>query len=134
LLKNAYFLEKKLKRSPQHRGLHPRTLVCLQRLGAKPSDPRVVTPAYYYNFFEFIFGAKCVLLSSKKNKITTINVLFSLHPHFCLIFSSNSVIFVDRRRRRKNIISWRRAQSTPAMPLLGQALNGIASTFEWLNW
>jgi len=48
MLKNAYFLEKTVKNRP----------VCLRRLGAPPSDPRVVIPTYYYNFVEFISSAK----------------------------------------------------------------------------
>jgi len=48
---------------------------------------KVVTSAYYYRFVEFISSAKCVLFPSKKSKITTVNVLFLLHSHFCTYFS-----------------------------------------------
>jgi len=48
MLKNAYFLEKNLKKSPQRRG--PQTPVCLRRLGATTSNLCVITPDYYYNF------------------------------------------------------------------------------------
>jgi len=58
------------------------SLACLWRLGAPAPDPRVVTSAYYYSFVEFISSTKCVLLPSKENKITTVNDLFLLLPHF----------------------------------------------------
>jgi len=38
------------------------------------------------NFVKFVSGAKCVLLPSKRNKITAINVLLLILPHFCIIF------------------------------------------------
>jgi len=38
-------------------------------VGAPPPDPRIVTPAYYYSFVEFISSAECVLLSSKRIKL-----------------------------------------------------------------
>jgi len=44
-------------------------------LTTPPLNPHFVTYAYYYNFVEFVSGAKCVLLPLKRNKITTINVL-----------------------------------------------------------
>jgi len=50
------------------------------------SPALVVTSAYCYRFVEFISRAKCVLLPSKRNKITTVNVLFLLLPHFSPIF------------------------------------------------
>jgi len=30
----------------------------LRRMGAPPTTPRVVTPAYYYNYVEFVSSAK----------------------------------------------------------------------------
>jgi len=39
----------------------------LRQLGAPPPDPRVVTPAYHYNFAKFISSTKFGLLPSKKN-------------------------------------------------------------------
>jgi len=56
LLKNAYFLEKSVKITSASRAplQNPRLL---------PATARVVTPAYYYNFVEFVSSAKCVLYS-----------------------------------------------------------------------
>jgi len=62
MLKNTYFLEKTVKKSPQRRGLRLRTPVGLWRLGAPPSNPRVVIHAYYYIFVEFISCSECLLL------------------------------------------------------------------------
>jgi len=67
------------------------TLVCLQRLEAPPPDPHVITLAYYCQSVEFISSAKCGLLPSKKNKITTVNVLLLLLLQLLhLFFISNS--------------------------------------------
>jgi len=80
MLKNAYFLEKTVKNRLS--------------VGAPPPNPRllpesvpVVTSAYYYSFVDFVLSLKCVLLPSKNNKITTVNVLFLLLSHFCTYFS-----------------------------------------------
>jgi len=83
--------------------------------GSAPNSRVVVTPACYCNFVEFVSCAKCVLLSSKRNKLTTVNALFLLLPHFLhLFFTSSSVFFVDGGRGwgRKNI-SCLRALATP---------------------
>jgi len=75
--KNTYFLNKNVKITSAS-GTPPPNLVCLRQLGASPPDPHVITPAYYCKSFEFISRAKHVLLPSKKNKITTVNVLLLL--------------------------------------------------------
>jgi len=66
-------------------------------------------------FVEFVSSAKCVLFRSKKNQVTTANILLLLFPsllhHF---FNSNSVSFVERGRKN---ISCPRAQGTLATPL-----------------
>jgi len=67
-------------------GLRPRTLVCLRRLGVPPPDPCVVTHTYYYNFVEFVSSVKYILFCSKKNQVTTANVLPLLLPQFCTHF------------------------------------------------
>jgi len=54
MLKNAFFGEKTVKIRLNVRESATNTPVCLWRLGAPPSDLRVVTPAYYYNFVEFV--------------------------------------------------------------------------------
>jgi len=51
-----------------------------------PLDPRVVISAFYYNFVELVSSAKCILFRSKKNQVTTANVLLLLLPHFCTYF------------------------------------------------
>jgi len=62
MLKNAHFLGKNCKSGRLSvGGSAPRTPICLRRLGAPPPDPRVVTPAYYYNFIEFVSNVKCIL-------------------------------------------------------------------------
>jgi len=62
--------------------------------GTPTPDLRVVTPADYYNFVEFVSHATCVLLLSKKNKKTTIFVVFLLLPHFCTYFSLQTQRFL----------------------------------------
>jgi len=57
MLRNAYFYEKTVK-VVSGSGTLPPNPVCLRRLGAPLPDPRVVTPAYYYNFFKFVSSAK----------------------------------------------------------------------------
>jgi len=47
--KISYFGEKAVK-SPQRRGIRPRTPVNLRWLGAPPPDSPIVTFAYYYSF------------------------------------------------------------------------------------
>jgi len=47
--------------------------------GPDPRPPRCYS-RLYYDFVEFVFNAKCVLLPSNMNKITTVNVL--LLPRF----------------------------------------------------
>jgi len=91
MLKNAYFLEKNCNNR-----LSIGTPACLWWLGALPPDPRFVTPTCYNSFFEFVSSAKSVLLPSKINKTTTVNVLLLLLLHFyTLFFTSNSILFVD---------------------------------------
>jgi len=51
--KNAYFLEKKTVKIPR--------FPPAGGWGLRPLDPRIVTPAYYYNFVEFASIVKCVL-------------------------------------------------------------------------
>jgi len=53
---------------------------CKKLLEASPPDPRVVTPAYYFNFVKFIFSTKCSLLSLNEGQ-------FLLLPNFCTYFS-----------------------------------------------
>jgi len=85
-------------------GAPPPNPVYLRRLEAPPSDPRVVTSAYYYNFIEFLSSAKCVLFRSKKNKYNYSK--YSAFASFALLhlfFNSNSVSFVGGGR--KNIFA-----------------------------
>jgi len=67
MLEKAYFLDKNWKNRLSVGGSarEPRL--------PPPPDPRIVTSAYYYNFVQFIYSAKCDLLPFKKNKITTVN-------------------------------------------------------------
>jgi len=65
-------------------------------MGDPPSDPRVVTPTCYYNFVKFVSYAKCVLSASKRNKITIVNALLLLLPHFCTYFSLQTLYFLLR--------------------------------------
>jgi len=57
-------MEKSVKIASASGALLP-TPVSLRRLGTLSSDPRVVTPAYCYNFVEFVSNTKCVLYSTK---------------------------------------------------------------------
>jgi len=52
-------------------------------MGAPLPDLHVVTPAYYYNFVGGVSSVKCILFRSKKNQVTTENVLPLLLLHFC---------------------------------------------------
>jgi len=72
-------------------------------------DPRVVTPAYYYNFAKFISCSNCGLLPSKKNKFCIFQI-FAATFHFKLCS-----FFFDRGRKN---ISCPRAQGTLATPLI----------------
>jgi len=95
MLKIAYFWEKTVK-IVSASGIRPQTPVFLRRLGAPPPDPRVVTPAYYYNFVKFVSSAKCILFRSEKNQVTTANVfVFASSGLLHLFFNSNSVSFLD---------------------------------------
>jgi len=115
MLKNAYFLGKYCKHHLNVGGLRPRTPVYLRRLGAPPSDPRVVTPAYYYNFVEFVSSVKCILFRSKKTSNYRKYSAFASSALLHLFFNSNSVIFVEGGRKN---ISCPRAHGTLATPLL----------------
>jgi len=82
MLKNAYFWNKNVK--------------ITSSLRASPPGPHVITFAYYCKFVEFISCANCILLPSKDNKITTVNVLLLLLLQLLpLFFISNSIVFVD---------------------------------------
>jgi len=81
MLKNAYFLVKKIVKI-----VSASFAVCLRRLGPPPPDPCVVTPPYYYNFVEFISCVKYILFRSKKNQVSTANILRLLLPYFCTYF------------------------------------------------
>jgi len=41
-----------------------KTVKIVSASGAPPLHPRVLIPAYYYNFVEFVSSAKCVLFHS----------------------------------------------------------------------
>jgi len=101
MLKNACFLEKNVK--------------IVSASGAPPLNARLI-PAYYYNFVEFVFSAKCTVIPLTKEpsnycKCSTFASSALLH----LIFNSNSLSFVERGRKN---ISCSRAQGTLATPLL----------------
>jgi len=76
-----------------------RTPVCLRRLWAPPPDPRVVIPACYYNSIEFLSISKCILFRSKKNQVTTANVLPLFLSHFCTYFLIQTVSFDEGGRK-----------------------------------
>jgi len=80
MLKNAYFLEKTAK--------------LFSASGAPPPDLRIVTSSYYYSFIKFISRGKCILLPLKKNKITTVNVLFLFLLHFFTYFLLQTLYFL----------------------------------------
>jgi len=97
MLKNAYLLEKTVK-------------VALALRDPPPAAEAL--PAYYDNFVEFVSSAKCVLLLSKQNKITTVNVLLLLLLHlFSLQFKLCSFC-------GQEAVSCPRAQRILAMPLM----------------
>jgi len=109
MLKNAYFLEKDVKNRLSVGGSAPESPFAFGGWGLRspPPDPRVVTPAYYYNFVKFISNTKFGLLPSKRTN-------FASSKFLQLFFISNSVVFVDKGRKN---ISWPRAQGTLATPL-----------------
>jgi len=79
MLKTVYFLDKTVKVVSASR-LPPAAEVSALR-------PRVVTPAYYYNFVEFVSSANCILFRLKKNQVPTANNVQPLVlPHFCTYF------------------------------------------------
>jgi len=85
MLKNAYFLEKSVKFATASEAPPPEPPFASSDWCLGPR-PQRFSSAYYYSFVEIISSAKCVLLPSKKDKITTINVLLLLHPHFYTLF------------------------------------------------
>jgi len=64
MLKNGYFWTKTVK-IVSASGAPP---VSIRRLGAPPPDPRVVTPAYYYNLVESVSSVNCDLSPKKWTK------------------------------------------------------------------
>jgi len=76
--------------------LRIRTPVLLWRLGLRLRTLRYYSrlTQCYYNFVEFISGAKMRFITIKKNKITTVNVLILLLPHFCTYFSLQTLKFL----------------------------------------
>jgi len=62
MLKNAYFLGKNCKNRLSVGCSAPEPPL---GFGGWP-DPRVVTPAYYFNSVEFVSSAKCILFRSTK--------------------------------------------------------------------
>jgi len=82
MLKNAYFMGKTVK-IVSSSGAPPPNPRLPPAAGGSASDPRLVIPACYYNSIEFVSSAKCILFRSKKNQVTTANVLPLLLPHFC---------------------------------------------------
>jgi len=93
--------------------------VCLWGLGALLPDSHVITPAYYCKSAEFISSTKWILLPSRKNKITAVNVLLLLLLSLShLFFISNSVVFVDGGHKN---VSCPRSQNILATPLLKQS-------------
>jgi len=57
------------------------------KIAAAGIDPSAVTPICYFNFIPGRYSAKYILLLSKKNEITIVNVLHLLLPHLCIYFS-----------------------------------------------
>jgi len=65
------------------------------------SDTRVVTPAYYYNFTEFVSSAKCILritFKEEKNSCKKWSA-FAFSAFLHLFFTLNSLDFVDEGAR-----------------------------------
>jgi len=95
MLKMRYFLGKNCKNRLSVGGSAPES-----PFASGGSDPRVVTPAYYYNFVEFISSGECILSRLKKKQVTTANVLLCVFRTFSpIIFNSNSVSFVAREHK-----------------------------------
>jgi len=69
------FLEKDVKNC-LNVGAPPPNLRCPPAAGG--SDPSTVTPAYYYNFVEFISSAKFGLLPLKKNKFCIFQIFAAI--------------------------------------------------------
>jgi len=88
MLKVRIFLEKKTKNRLSVGG--PASEPPFSSGGSSP-DPRVVSPAYHYNFVQFVSSAKCVFSAFASSAL--------LH----LFFTSNSGAFVDGGR--KNILA-----------------------------
>jgi len=91
---------------------------CKNRLsvgGSVPEPPFAsggATPAYYYNFVEFVSSAKSILFRSKKKLVTTANILPLFLPHFCIYFLIQT-LSVSLKEAQKYFL----VQGTLAMPL-----------------
>jgi len=90
--KNAHSLEIKVVKLPQRAGALLRTHVGLWRLGSPPSDPRVVTPTYWYRFVENAFPSVSII-SLNTLKINTEETNSKCYPSsralLRLFFTSN---------------------------------------------
>jgi len=86
MIKNAYFGGKK-------------TVKIVSVSGAPPPDPRFVTPAYYYNFVEFVSNAKCIIIPLKKETSNYSKCSAFASSALLPIFHSNSLSFVERGAR-----------------------------------
>jgi len=75
--------------------------VCLQRLGRlRPQTPTLLLPPTITALLSSFLALNAFYFPHKKNKITTVNVLFLLHPHFCTYFYFKLCSFC--RKDRKN--------------------------------
>jgi len=85
MLKYAYFLGKNCKNRLSVEGSAPEPPFASEGWGLSPQTPRCYSP-YYYKFVEFVSSVKCILFRSKKNQVTTANVLPLFLPHFYTYF------------------------------------------------
>jgi len=85
MLKNAYFLEKNVKNRLSVEDSAPEPSLA-PVAGGCPRTSRVVTPAYYCNFFKFISSSRVRFITLKKEE-------YLLLPNFCTYFSLRTLKF-----------------------------------------
>jgi len=107
---------KKLLKSPQCRGGSAPEPPFVSGGGGSAPRSRDFTPAYYYNFVEYVFSIKCVSLLFKKEQNNPSKSSGFVSSALSTYFSLQTLQFLLTGGERKNI-SCLRAQGTLATPL-----------------
>jgi len=119
MLKNAYFLEKYCKNCLSLGGSAPETPFASNGWGLHSQTPVSLLSPTITTLSSLCLAFKCVLLFSKKDKITPVHVLILLFRTFAPIFCFKLCRFYDGGRKN---ISCPRAQGALVTPLCRRLL------------